>query len=133
MAPGSPGLQVVAGILRDLDGRVLIAERLGDRPFAGRWEFPGGKIQRGESPEAALFRELREEIGVEVRCCEHLLNQGHQYPDRHVSIDFFVVSDWQNDPAGLEGQSLRWCLPADIAADQLLPADEPVLSLLQAS
>jgi 8-oxo-dGTP diphosphatase len=125
-------LDVVAGILCDDEGRVLITERLGDTPFAGLWEFPGGKIQDGESALGALHRELREEIGVDVGHCEHYLNLRHEYIDRQVVIDFFMVREWRNEPLGCEGQRLRWCLPQHIEADQLLPADGPVLEALRA-
>lgn len=124
--------RVVAGILRDAGGRVLVAERIGDTPFAGLWEFPGGKIQDGENRHTALYRELREEIGIDVGSCEYFLSARHDYPDRHVSIDFFLVDEWRHEPRGLEGQQLRWCLPQALAADELLPADAPVLDALRA-
>ncbi len=125
-------LEVVAGILRDGSGRVLIAERLGDGPFKGLWEFPGGKIADGEAPDAALARELAEEIDVRVVESRHFLSLGHDYPDRRVDIDFFLVDRWEREPRGLEGQRLCWVAPADLDAAKLLPADEPVVVALRA-
>ena len=104
-------LRVAAGILRDRRGRVLITERVGGGPFQGMWEFPGGKIGDGESPEQALARELLEELGVELGAAERFMHLEHDYPDRSVSIHFFLVSGWSNEPAGLEGQALRWQRP----------------------
>ena len=124
-------LKVVAGILRDTSGRVLIAERVDDGPFHGLWEFPGGKIGVEETREAALARELIEEIGVQPLVSEHFMSLQHEYPDRHVSIDFFLVTDWHNEPTGLEGQELRWVQAKDLDAEQLLPADLPVVEALR--
>jgi 8-oxo-dGTP diphosphatase len=124
-------LNVVAGILRDEQSRVLITERVDDGPFHGLWEFPGGKIAGDESAEAALTRELDEEIGVRPIVSEHFMSLQHDYPDRHVSIDFFLITEWQHEPAGLEGQQLRWVEINDLNAEQLLPADLPVVDALQ--
>lgn len=121
---------VAAGILRDADGRVLIAERLGDGPFHGMWEFPGGKIGAGESAEQALHRELAEELGVRLESSRHFMHLKHDYPDRSVSIDFFLVSAWRNEPEGLEGQRLRWVEAGGLADANLLPADRPVIEAL---
>ena len=120
-------LNVVAGILRRHDDHVLIAERIGDSPFAGLWEFPGGKIHRGESLEDALARELLEELGVGVRVYSHLMRLTHRYEDRQVRIDFYVVSDWTGSPEGLDGQALRWVPVRELSAEELLPADAPVV------
>ena len=125
-------LQVVAGILCDADNRVLITERLGDGPFHGLWEFPGGKRAAGEAPEAALARELREEIGVVPHASELFMSLEHDYPDRHVAIDFFLIRAWENEPIGLEGQALRWVPANELADAHLLPADEPVVAELLA-
>ncbi len=124
-------IKVVAGILRDTSGRVLIAERVDDGPFHGLWEFPGGKIGVEETREAALARELIEEIGVQPLVSEHFMSLQHEYPDCHVSIDFFLVTDWHNEPTGLEGQELRWVKTEDLDAEQLLPADLPVVEALR--
>ena len=122
---------VAAGILCDASGRVLIAERLGDGPFHGLWEFPGGKILPGESPQQALSRELAEELGIEVTGAYSFMNLCHEYDDRIVSIEFFIVNRWSSDPEGREGQALRWVKKERLAAARLLPADVPFVAALQ--
>jgi len=122
---------VAAGILCDSDGRVLIAERLGGGPFHGLWEFPGGKIAAGETAPEALSRELAEELGIEVTVCSSFMNLRHEYDDRTVTIEFFIVSGWNSEPVGREGQQLRWVPRRSLDADQLLPADVPVVEALQ--
>ena len=124
-------LDVVAGILEDTDGRVLITERVDDGPFHGLWEFPGGKIRHGESPSGALCRELTEEIGVEPIESEHFISLQYDYPDRSVAIDFSLVARWRNEPRGLEGQALNWVDIADLDVAILLPANKPVVDALQ--
>ena len=122
---------VAAGILCDADGRILIAERLGDGPFHGLWEFPGGKIGGDETSVQALSRELAEELGIEVTTCAPFMNLRHEYHDRIVTIEFFIVSAWNSDPVGREGQALRWVPRERLEADELLPADIPVVEALQ--
>lgn len=124
-------LDVVAGILEDADGRVLITERVDDGPFHGLWEFPGGKIRRGETRSGALTRELAEEIGVEPLESSHFLSLRHDYPDRSVAIDFYLVARWQNEPQGLEGQALDWVEVAKLDCEILLPANRRVVEALQ--
>ena len=123
-------LDVAAGILASADGRVLITERTGGGPFNGMWEFPGGKIAAGETAESALIRELREEIGIEASACEPFMQLEHDYPDRSVHLQFFKVAHWKGEPSGMEGQQMRWLLPADIDVDTMLPADAPVIDAL---
>ncbi len=120
----------MAGILRDEAGRILITERLEPGPYVGMWEFPGGKIGNGERPGEALVRELREEIGIEVVSAGEFMQLEHHYPDRHVAIRFFLVDEWQHEPAGLEGQGLRWVSVTALATENLLPADRPVVDAL---
>jgi len=122
---------VAAGILCDASGRVLIAERLGDGPFHGMWEFPGGKIVLGETPVEALSRELAEELGIEVTVCASFMSLRHEYDDHVVTIEFFIVSDWNSEPIGREGQALRWVPRDRLDADELLPADVPVVEALR--
>ena len=124
-------LRVSAGILRDAADRILITERLGDAAFAGLWEFPGGKIDAGESAADALRRELAEELGIDVLACTHLMRLDHRYPDRHVSIEFFSVDAWQGEPIGLDGQSFRWQELDELDEATMLPADAPVIRALK--
>ena len=124
-------INVVAGILIDVSGRVLISERVDDGPFHGLWEFPGGKIRESEVARAALARELVEEIGIELVASEFFLELTHDYPDRSVAIEFHLVSEWRNEPVGLEGQALRWVRTDRLEAEQLLPADLPVIEALK--
>ena len=121
---------VAAGILRDAAGRVLITERLCDGPFDGLWEFPGGKIGADETPSNALRRELAEELGIEVTVSQPYMALHHEYPDRTVDLEFFLVTAWQGEPLGLEGQGVRWVLPAELDPAELLPADAPVVDAL---
>lgn len=122
---------VAAGILCDSKGRILIAERLGDGPFHGLWEFPGGKIATGETARQALSRELAEELGIEVTAYSSFMNLRHEYDDRVVTIEFFLVSEWNCEPVGREGQALRWVPAQSLDAEELLPADVPVIAALK--
>ena len=122
---------VAAGILCDSSGRVLIAERLGDGPFHGMWEFPGGKIGADETAPEALSRELAEELGIEVTVCAPFMNLRHEYDDRMVTIEFFIVSAWNSEPVGREGQALRWVERDQLDSASLLPADKPVIEALR--
>ena len=123
-------IEVAAGILL-ADDRVLISERLGDAAFDGLWEFPGGKIEAGEAPADALLRELREELGVDVLQSRFFTALEHQYPDRHVRLEFFLVSEWQGEPIGQEGQALRWVPLSELEPQDLLPADAPLVAELR--
>jgi 8-oxo-dGTP diphosphatase len=123
--------KVAAGILCDAEGRVLITERNGGGPFNGLWEFPGGKIGPNETSAQALSRELAEELGIEITACSSFMSLRHEYHDRIVSIEFFIVSDWNCEPVGREGQALRWVERGDLDATELLPADVPVVAALK--
>ena len=127
-----PYIDVSAGILADENGRVLITEVVSDGPFQGMWEFPGGKIADGETAEAALIRELQEEIGIEALTLAPFMLLEHDYPDRSVRLHFFEVNKWHGEPTGIDGQKLRWIMPAEIDPGCLLPADAPVIAKLLA-
>jgi 8-oxo-dGTP diphosphatase len=124
-------VRVVAGILENASGQVLLTERLGDSAFAGLWEFPGGKISDGEASESALRRELMEELGIDIHEFEFFKRVDHAYTDRSVSIDFFIVSGWSSTPRGMEGQGIRWSGLDGLDPAELLPADAPVVSALR--
>jgi 8-oxo-dGTP diphosphatase len=124
-------IRVVAAILGDEGGRILISERVGDHAFAGLWEFPGGKVGDDEDPVSALRRELREELGVEICEPRYFMTLDHDYPDRSVTIDFYQVVEWSNTPEGRDGQALRWIKPEELTDGMMLPADVPVIEALQ--
>ena len=132
MNPELPPLEVVAGALLDVRGRILIAERPAGREHAGRWEFPGGKRRPGEAPAATLARELREELGVEIEAFAPLLRVEHRYPGatRRVSIEAFSVTRWRGEPRGLDGQRLHWCERGRLLEAGLLEADRPLVVAL---
>ena len=124
-------IRVAAGILRDDDGRVLIAERTGDHSFAGLWEFPGGKLKDCEESLSALRRELTEELGIDILDSALFMSVDHDYLDRSVSIDFYLIKEWTNSPTGRDGQALVWVLPDALDENMLLPADAPVVQALR--
>ncbi len=125
-----PLCRVSAGILRDAGGRVLIAERPAGKHMAGWWEFPGGKATDDESGAEALARELFEELGVRIGECHRLLRLRHEYADRCVELDVYLVAEYQGEPQGLEGQALKWVPETALAAERLLPADQPIVEAL---
>ena len=94
------------------------------------WEFPGGKLASDESAADALCRELAEELGVAIQAFDHFCSLVHDYPETRVTLDFFLVRQWQGTPSGIEGQTLQWLKPSEFAPDLLLPADAPVLDAL---
>ena len=124
-------MRVVAAVIYDERRRVLVTQRPAGKTLAGQWEFPGGKVELGESDEAALHRELREELGVQVRSAQALLELTHEYPDRLVQLAVWQVDGFSGVPAGLEGQPLRWEAPAALRALPLLPADLPIVDRLE--
>ena len=123
-------VRVAAAILHRDDGKVLLAQRLPGTPYAGFWEFPGGKLEPGESAHDALLRELDEELGIVVTRAAPWLTQRYDYPHAHVELDFFRVFEWQGDPHGRDGQAIAWQDRASIAVTPLLPANAAVLRAL---
>jgi 8-oxo-dGTP diphosphatase len=109
---------------------VLIAERPQGKHMAGRWEFPGGKVGEGESERAALARELREELGVEVGAARPFMRLTHAYVDRDVELSLWIVARYAGSPAGLDGQNLRWVAPGALAREDILEADRPFIEAL---
>ncbi len=123
-------MNVVAGALFDAAGRVLITQRPPGKALAGRWEFPGGKLNDGEDAFAGLVRELREELGVEVHSGERLIRYSHAYPGRVVWLDVWLVSSWSGEPRGLEGQALKWVTVTGLPGEDILEADRPIIEAL---
>lgn len=122
-------LLVVAAALIDSDGRVLIAERPAGKALAGLWEFPGGKVMPGERPEAALIRELREELGIAVAepCLAPLTFASHAYPDFHLLMPLYVCRRWEGFVTSREGQSLKWVRARNLRDFPMPPADLPLV------
>ncbi|MEH3106838.1 MAG: (deoxy)nucleoside triphosphate pyrophosphohydrolase [Sphingomonas fennica] len=127
-------LPVVAVALVDADGRILLAERPAGKSMAGLWEFPGGKIEAGETPEAALVRELAEELGIDVSiaCLAPATFASAALGDRHLVLLLYVCRKWQGIPRPLEGGALRWVRPAEMHRLPMPPADRPLIGLIEA-
>jgi len=125
-------LKVVVGLIEDAAGNFLIAQRRAGTHMAGLWEFPGGKRHDDESAFAALQRELREELALEVAAARRFIVVEHEYADRHVSLDTWLVTDFSGQPRPEEGQALRWVAPEALLEAGLLAADRPIVDALQA-
>jgi 8-oxo-dGTP diphosphatase len=119
---------VAACALLDAEGRVLITRRPPGKPLAGLWEFPGGKVEGDEVPEAALIRELREELGVEIvnDALSPLTFASHAYPEFHLLMPLYACRSWEGSVTALEGQELAWVRPEDLRRYEMPPADEPL-------
>jgi 8-oxo-dGTP diphosphatase len=126
----SPVVEVVAGVIADARGRILLARRTEGRDLAGLWEFPGGKREPGESPEATLARELHEELGIVAEIGPPLISVPQQYPNKRLRLDVRRVDSWQGAPKGLDGQALAWVPPHKLASYAMPPADRPVVAAL---
>lgn len=127
-------LTVVAAALTTVDGRVLVQQRAPGRAMAGLWEFPGGKLEPGETPEQALVRELVEELGVtvEARALHPVTFASEQLGDRHLLLLLYVARAWQGEPVALDSSGLRWEKPADLRSLPMPPADVPLVDALEA-
>ena len=124
---------VSAVALIDIDGRVLIAQRPEGKSMAGLWEFPGGKVEDGETPEAALIRELHEELGIETwqSCLAPLTFASHGYDDFHLLMPLFACRKWNGTPYSREGQALKWVRVNELRDYPMPPADEPLIAMLR--
>ncbi len=127
-----PVVQVSAVALVDRDGRVLIAQRPPGKSMSGLWEFPGGKIEPGETPEAALVREMKEELGITIKpaCLYPLTFASHAYEDFHLFMPLFVCRVWEGFVTGKEGQELKWVPPTSLNDYPMPPADKPLIAML---
>lgn len=123
---------VVACALVDADGRVLIAQRPEGKAMAGLWEFPGGKLEQGETPEACLVRELREELGITTKpaCLAPLTFASHAYDDFHLFMPLYICRKYEGIPRGLENQAIKWVRPKQLRDYPMPPADEPLIPAL---
>ena len=131
--PAKPIVLVAACALVDADGRVLVAQRPAGKPMAGLWEFPGGKLLPGETPEAALVRELKEELGIDTAtsCLAPVAFASHGYETFHLLMPLFACRVWHGRPEGREGQALRWVEPVRLADLDMPAADRPLIALLR--
>ncbi|TRL35834.1 8-oxo-dGTP diphosphatase MutT [Rhizobium straminoryzae] len=124
---------VAACALVDADGRILLAQRPEGKSLAGLWEFPGGKVEPGETPEETLVRELEEELGIATRvpCLAPLTFASHTYETFHLLMPLYVCRRFEGIPTGREGQALKWVRPANLRDYPMPPADEPLIPFLQ--
>ena len=124
---------VTAVALVDADGRILLAQRPEGKSLAGLWEFPGGKVEPGETPEAALIRELHEELGIDTHasCLAPLTFASHTYEDFHLLMPLFICRRWKGIPQPREGQRLAWVRAKDLRSYEMPPADVPLIPIIQ--
>jgi 8-oxo-dGTP diphosphatase len=130
---GAELLLVAACALVDADHRVLLTRRPEGKPMAGLWEFPGGKLRPGETPEACVIRELAEELGLDIaaNCLAPLTFASHRYERFHLLMPLYVCRVWQGVPVAREGQALKWVRPQAMAALPMPPADLPLVAFLR--
>ncbi|KKC24502.1 (deoxy)nucleoside triphosphate pyrophosphohydrolase [Sphingomonas sp. SRS2] len=133
MDKGKP-LIVVAAALIDGDGRILVQQRPQGKAMAGLWEFPGGKVEEGELPEAALIRELHEELGIDVQqaCLAPACFASESLGERHMILLVYICRKWRGIPQALEAPAIKWLRPLDLHALDMPPADKPLIGLLDA-
>jgi 8-oxo-dGTP diphosphatase len=135
MAEASPRriVLVAAVALLDADNRVLLTRRPPNKPMAGLWEFPGGKVDEGETPEGALIRELQEELGITVpiKCLAPLTFASHAYEAFHLLMPLFVCRRWEGEVTPLEGQEIAWVRSQKLPSYEMPPADVPLIPILQ--
>ncbi|MEJ2608819.1 MAG: Nudix family hydrolase [Candidatus Thiodiazotropha sp.] len=124
-------IHVAAGAIIKSDGRVLLSKRAKHAHQGGMWEFPGGKLEPGESPVQALARELKEELDIQPKHCEPLIRIRHDYGDRKLLLDFYRITDFAGEVTGMEGQPLRWLWPEDMLPEEFPAADRPVITALK--
>ena len=123
-------IQVAVGIVFDKDNRVLVGQRTVKDDYFQKWEFPGGKLEAGESAEAALVREFKEEVGIEVLSSEYLMQVDHDYPDRQVSLHVYTVDEHQDSVKPMEGQALQWVNLAELSQLNFLQGNREIIEAL---
>jgi 8-oxo-dGTP diphosphatase len=129
-----PLVLVAAAALIDLDGRVMVQQRPASKSWAGWWEFPGGKIHDGETPEATVVRELKEELAIDLTesCLAPFTFASYAYDDFHLLMMLYLCRVWRGEPRPIEGQGLKWLRPVELARlERLLPADKPLVAMLR--
>lgn len=123
-------LNIAVGIIRNPNHEIFITQRDGSSHMAGFWEFPGGKIESGETPAQALIRELQEEVGIDARDPVMIRTLEHRFPDRVVNLHFFMVETWSGEPYGKEGQPKRWVAQTALKEEDFPPANAEVVIAL---
>ena len=123
-------LQISVGIIRNTAGEIYITQRAADAHMAHKWEFPGGKIEAGETPQDAVIRELQEEVGISATSLHQFDKLEYHFPDRHITLWFWLVDGWEGEPWGKEGQPGRWVAQQELVAEEFPPANAPVIEKL---
>jgi 8-oxo-dGTP diphosphatase len=129
--PANTAVHVAVGVMLDSSGRVLLTRRAPSAHQGGLWEFPGGKVEHGESVLAALARELSEELGVQLEASSPLMTLAHDYGDKQVVLDIHTVTHWLGEPRGVEGQPLAWVMPQALNDYDFPAANAPIVARLQ--
>ena len=124
---GVKPLEVVAAVIRGVDGRVLVAQRPINKHQGGKWEFPGGKVEQGESRRSALGRELNEELGIEISGSTRLISVYHEYEDKSIYLDVYEVTSWEGEPSGREGQPIKWLELDELKNYEFPAANAPII------
>ena len=123
-------LNIAVGIIRNPQGEIYITRRAADAHMANKWEFPGGKIEDGETPEQAMLRELQEEVGITPIAASLFDKREHQFSDRHITVWFWLVERWKGDPWGKEGQPGEWIAQSELDVSKFPPVNAPVIEML---